>query len=200
MGKEDVYIRVATIDDAKEILDIYSPYVKKTAITFEYDVPSIEDFKERMKNTLKKYPYIVIESKGEILGYAYTGEFGERAAYDWAVETSIYIKENKGKMGLGKKLYKALEDISKAQNILNLNACIAYPETEDGYLTKNSVQFHEHLGYNRVGQFHKCGYKFEKWYNMIWMEKMIGKHDSNPSPIVHFPNLSTEVLDKIGIK
>ena len=200
MKKEDAYIRVATIDDAKEILDIYAPYVEKTAITFEYDVPSFEEFKERMKYTLKKYPYIVIGSREEILGYAYTGAFGKREAYGWGVEASIYIKENKGKMGLGKKLYKALEDISKAQNILNIYACIAYPEVEDEYLTKNSVQFHEYLGYRMVGQFHKCGYKFGKWYNMVWMEKMIGKHDSNPSPIISFPDLRTEVLSELGIK
>ena len=200
MKKEDVYIRVATIDDANEILNIYAPYVEKTAITFEYDVPSIDEFKVRMKNTLKKYPYIVAESKGEILGYAYTGVFVGRPAYDWAVETTIYIKENKKKMGLGKKLYKALEDISKSQNILNMNACIGYPEIEDEYLTKNSVQFHEHLGYSMVGEFHKCGYKFGRWYNMMWMEKMIGKHDLNPSPIIYFPDLSTEVLDDLGIK
>lgn len=200
MKKEDLYIRVATIDDAKEILDIYAPYVENTAITFEYDVPSLEEFEERIKNTLKKYPYIVIESKGEILGYAYTGAFGKREAYDWGVETSIYIKENKGKMGLGKKLYKALEDISKAQNILNLYACIAYPEVEDEYLTKNSVDFHQYLGYKIVGEFNKCGYKFGKWYNMVWMEKNIGNHEPNPLPIIHFPNLNAEVLEKIGIK
>lgn len=133
MRNEDIFIRVATIDDAKELLEIYVPYVKKTAITFEYEVPSLEEFKTRMKNTLKKYPYIVAEKNGEILGYAYTGAFVGRAAYDWAVEMTIYLKESKRKMGLGRKLYNALEDISKAQNILNLNACIGYPETEDEF-------------------------------------------------------------------
>lgn len=200
MRNEDIFIRVATIDDAKELLEIYVPYVKKTAITFEYEVPSLEEFKTRMKNTLKKYPYIVAEKNGEILGYAYTGAFVGRAAYDWAVEMTIYLKESKRKMGLGRKLYNALEDISKAQNILNLNACIGYPETEDEYLTKNSVQFHEHLGYDTVGEFHKCGYKFGTWYNMVWMEKMIGLHNADPSPIIYFPNLSIEALRTLGIQ
>ena len=194
MKNEDIRIRVATIDDAKEILDIYAPYVEKTAITFEYEVPSIEEFRERMKNILKKYPYIVAEKNGEILGYAYTGTFVGRAAYDWAVETTIYLKEGKRKRGIGRKLYNSLEEISKLQNILNLNACIAYPEIEDEYLTKNSVKFHEHLGYDIVGKFHKCGYKFGRWYDMVWMEKIIGVHDDNPCPIIYFPDLSREAL------
>ena len=166
-------------------------------LTFEYEVPSLEKFKERMKNTLRKYPYIVAEKNGEILGYAYTGAFVGRAAYDWSAEVTIYLKENKRKMGLGGKLYKALEEISKAQNILNLNACIGYPQIEDEYLTKNSVQFHRHLGYSMVGEFHKCGYKFGRWYNMVWMEKMLGKHKANPSSIICFPDLNIETLDTL---
>lgn len=200
MRNEDIFIRVATIDDAKEILEIYTPYVKKTAITFEYEVPSLEEFKARMKNTLEKYPYIVAEKNGEILGYAYTGAFVGRAAYDWAVEMTIYLKESRRKMGLGRKLYNALEDISKAQNILNLNACIGYSEIEDKHLTKNSVQFHEHLGYSIVGKFNKCGYKFETWYDMVWMEKMIGAHNANPSPIICFSDLNIEILSTLGIQ
>jgi len=200
MRNEDIFIRVATIDDAKEILEIYTPYVKKTAITFEYEVPSLEESKARMKNTLEKYPYIVAEKNGEILGYAYTGAFVGRAAYDWAVEMTIYLKESRRKMGLGRKLYNALEDISKAQNILNLNACIGYSEIEDKHLTKNSVQFHEHLGYSIVGKFNKCGYKFETWYDMVWMEKMIGAHNANPSPIICFSDLNIEILSTLGIQ
>lgn len=195
-----VRIRAATIDDAKEILEIYAPYVKKTAITFEYDVPSLEEFTGRIKRILQKYPYIVAEKDGEMLGYAYTGTFVGRAAYDWAVEVTIYLKENKRKMGLGRKLYHVIEEICKAQNITNLNACIGYPEFEDEYLTKNSVQFHAHLGYSMVGKFHKCGYKFGRWYDMVWMEKIIGTHDSVPAPLVSFPDLDTEVLQRIGIQ
>lgn len=200
MPNEDVLIRIATIDDASEILAIYAPYIKKTAITFEYEVPDLEAFKERMRKTLQKYPYIVAEKNGEILGYAYTGAFVGRAACDWAVEVTLYLKENKRKMGIGRKLYQALENISKAQNILNLNACIAYPEAEDAYLTKNSVQFHAHLGYELVGEFHKCGYKFGTWYNLVWMEKMIGVHNTVPSPVIRFPDLSPEVLNTLGIQ
>ncbi len=200
MPNEDVQIRIATMDDASEILAIYAPYIKKTAITFEYEVPDLEAFRERMRRTLQKYPYIVAEQDGEILGYAYTGAFVGRAACDWAVEVTLYLKENKRKMGLGRMLYQALENISKAQNIVNLNASIAYPEAEDRYLTKNSVQFHAHLGYEWVGEFHKCGYKFGTWYNLVWMEKMIGEHHTTPPSVIRFPDLNAEVLKRLGIQ
>lgn len=199
MNKTDIIIRTAKLEDTEEILAIYAPYVEKTVITFEYEVPSAGEFRGRIEKTLKKFPYIVAEKDGEILGYAYTGTFVGRAAYDWAVETTIYIKEDKKKMGIGKLLYQALEDISKAQNIINMNACIGYPEIEDEYLTKNSVQFHKHLGYQWVGEFHKCGYKFGRWYNMVWMEKMIGEHTAKPQPVIPFPKLDEQTLRNIGV-
>lgn len=162
-----ITLRAARPDDAAALLEIYAPYVTGTAISFEYDVPSVEEFRARIEHTLKKYPYIVAESGGEIVGYAYTGEFKERAAYGWSVETSIYVARGKKRCGIGKRLYRALEDISRLQNILNLNACIAYPHEEDEYLTKNSVQFHEHLALansttaaiNSAGGTAWCGWK-----------------------------------------
>ena len=192
--KEKVLIRRASEEDAQAILDVYAPYIKNTAITFEYEVPSLEEFRERIRSTLKKYPYLVAEKEGEILGYAYTGAFVGRAACDWSVETSIYLKETGTKMGVGKMLYNAIEKISKAQNIVNLNACIAVPDTEDEHLNFNSAQFHAHLGYQFVGKFHKCGYKFENWYNLIWMEKTIGEHKKNPEPFSPFSELKEELL------
>ena len=92
-------------------------------------------------------------------------------------------------MGIGGRLYDALEQIAKEQGILNLNACIAVPEQDDEYLTSNSESFHEHLGYQLVGKFHNCGYKFGRWYHMIWMEKMIGDHGGKPEEIIPFPEL-----------
>lgn len=166
MTSGDIWIRTATLEDAKEILKIYAPYVKKTAVTFEYDVPALAQFQARIKSTFKKYPYIIAERNGELFGYAYTGAFVRRAAYDWAAEVTIYLKEDKRKMGLGRKLYHAIEEISKAQNILNLNACISCPEREDEYLTKNSLQFHAHLGYSMVGEFHNAVINLED--GTIW--------------------------------
>lgn len=186
-------IRVATPQDAEALLAVYAPYVTDTAITFEYEVPSLTEFRERIRHTLERYPYLVMEQDGEILGYAYAGPFKERAAYDWAVETTIYVKQGMKKQGIGRKLYQALEDILIRQNILNLNACIGYPTVEDEYLTRNSMEFHQHLGYRLVGQFYQCGYKFGRWYDMVWMEKLVGEHGVEPVRVKPFPELQQEL-------
>jgi len=184
-----VTVRMATKADAKEILEIYAPYVKDTAITFEYDVPSFEEFACRIDNILKKYPYIVAIVNNQIIGCAYASSFKDRAAYDWDAETTIYMRQNCRGKGLGKILYLALEGILKRQNILNLNACIAYTPTENEHLTNASAYFHERLGYKKVAHFTKCGYKFENWYDMIWMEKIIGEHYANPKPVIPISEL-----------
>ena len=173
---ENIVIRSVSLNDAEALLNIYAYYVENTAITFEYDVPTLEEFKQRITNTLKKYPYLVVVKEGTILGYAYAGVFKNRAAYDWSAEMTIYLKYDAVKCGLGRMLYEALETEMKKRGFLNLYACIGYPIEEDEYLTRNSAEFHAHLGYQTVGEFHKCGYKFGRWYNMIWMEKLIGEH------------------------
>lgn len=203
----NIQIRTAKIEDASDLLEIYRPYVEKTAISFEYDVPSLNEFTKRIENTLKKYPYLLAEyvnsdreaaeNRNEIVGYAYAGAFVGRAAYGWGVETTIYIKEDRKKLGAGRKLYGALEKILKAQNILNMNACIGYPDEDDEYLNKNSMEFHSHLGFRMVGEFHKCGYKFGRWYNMVWMEKIIGGHRENQPAVIDFSCLGSDIVERI---
>lgn len=183
---EDVKLRVANPEDAEELLGIYTYYVENTSITFEWKVPSIEEFRSRIENTLRKYPYIVAVHNEKIIAYAYASPFKTRAAYDWAIETSIYVHKDFRHSGVGRKILLKLEELLAKQNILNVNACIAYPPVEDEYLTKDSVRFHEKMGYRLVGEFHQCGYKFNRWYNMVWMEKMIGEHVVNQPKIVVF--------------
>jgi len=175
----DYEIRTVTVEDAPQLLAIYSYYVENTAITFEYDPPTLEEFKSRISNTLKKYPYLCILQEGRILGYAYAGPFRTRAAYQWAAEMTIYLAPNARKRGLGRKIYEALEQCLKDMGILNLYACIGYSRTEDEYLSPNSAQFHAHMGYTKIGEFHNCGYKYGRWYDMIYMEKIIGEHISD---------------------
>ena len=187
-------IRPAVKEDVKSLLEIYSYYVENTAITFEYKVPTEEEFQNRIETTIKKYPYLVAEENGKILGYSYAGPFKNRAAYDWAVETSIYIRKDNRQKGIGRALYTALEATLKAMNIVNMNACITFPQFEDQYLTKNSFFFHQKMNFTLVGEFTKCGYKFNRWYNMIWMEKLIGDHIENQPAVKPFPEIVKEIF------
>jgi len=182
-------IRAAGTQDAEELLKIYTPYVTYTAISFEYNVPSVEEFAGRVGRTLLKYPYLVAVEEGRIAGYAYASAFKERSAYDRSVETTIYLRQDCRGRGLGKILYGALEEVLKKQHILNLNACIGYTDTPDGHLTNASAEFHARMGYRFVGRFTKCGYKFGGWYDMIWMEKLVGQHIAIPEPVIPFPAL-----------
>ena len=192
MESNGLEIRIATEADAKALLEIYAYYVEHTAITFEYEVPTVEEFTERIREILKKYPYIVAVSEGKIVGYAYAGVFKNRAAFDWAVETTVYVHKDKKGLGIGKILYLKLEEILAKQNILNMEACIAYTETEDEYLTNASVRFHEKLGYRLVGEFRQCGYKFNRWYHMVWMEKHIGEHTEVQVKVKTFKEIVAE--------
>lgn len=181
MVAEDIKIRTATLDDAAALLNIYDHYVQNTAITYEYDTPTLEEFTDRIRGIQKKFPYLVIEQGKEILGYAYASAFHARIAYQWCVEMTIYLKKDARRGGLGRMLYEELERQLKERGYLNLYSCIAYPDVEDEYLTFGSVKFHEKMGYKLNGKFTKCGYKFGRWYNMVWMEKFIGDHTDNPT-------------------
>ena len=173
---KSVLIRQAKLSDAAAILKIYEYYVLETAITYEYVVPSLEEFEGRMRHIMQKYPYLVLEEDGVIRGYAYAGAFHVRAAYNWSSEMTIYLDKDAKGCGYGRMLYEKLEELLKEMGITNLYACIGYPEEDDEYLTRNSANFHAHLGFTECGRFHNCGYKFNRWYHMIWMEKIIGEH------------------------
>lgn len=170
-------------NDAGELLKIYAPYVEKTAITFEYIVPDEEEFKERIRTISSKYPYIKAVEAGEILGYAYAGVFKGRKAYDYSVETTIYVRSDMKRRGVGRFLYEQLEKSLKSMGILNMNACIASPSKESVYLDESSYEFHKSQGFSLVGRFHDSGYKFNQWFDMIWMEKMIGEHSTGMSEV-----------------
>lgn len=188
-----IRIRKVTPEDAEALLEIYAWYVRETAITFEYRVPSLEEFRRRIEDTLEKYPYLAAEEDGRILAYAYAGPFKGRAAYDWSVETTIYADKDARRKGIGRRLLAALESSLARQGILNAYACIGVPrDTEDEYLTFDSVRFHEKMGYCLAGTFHSCGCKFGRWYSMVWMEKMLGDHTSHQAPVIPFPELDPE--------
>lgn len=182
----NIIIRTACEADAEQLLDIYAYYVENTAITFEYEVPSLEEFTDRIKNTLRNYPYLVAVVDGRIAGYIYASRFRTRAAFAWCVATSIYLEKQYHGLGIGKMLYTKLEEILEKQNIVNVYAAVAEPVEEDEYLTHNSKHFHEAIGYKTVARFHQCGSKFGRWYNIIEMEKIIGNRACPPKEFISY--------------
>lgn len=184
---DDIIIRTAQPDDAAALAKIYQYYVEHTAITFEYEAPDAAEMNARREKILEHYPYLVAEKDGTVLGYAYAHEFYGRAAYGWSVESSIYVDKDARGLGIGRRLYNALETALRKMGILNINACIAVPRTDDDpYLTNGSIAFHKRLGYDMVGTFHQSGYKFGRWYDVAWMEKMLGEHPEKPVPVKDF--------------
>lgn len=187
-------LRIARASDASALAAIYAPYVRETCITFELEAPDAAEFARRMGRTLERYPYLVAEEEGTVLGYAYAGPFKERAAYDWAAETSIYVDRAARGRRVGARLHEGLARCCRAQGVTNLEACIAYPD-EGG-----SVGFHEHLGYRMVGRFERCGYKLGRWSDMVWMELFLGPHPSQPEPLRPFAQMrdrAEEVLQGV---
>lgn len=253
-----IKLRLATPQDAEALLEIYAPYVKQTAISFEYDVPGAAEFAERIEQTLQRYPYLlayasdeaaganderdenfkisasaagaeseilpadeardctsaakqngvnlIVAAKqsganlkhGQILGYAYASAFKERAAYDWSAESSVYVSQNVRALGIGRLLYEALQRALGAQNIVDMNACIACGDDE--YLNDASVRFHERMGFRFVGKFERCAYKFGCWYDMAWMQKPIGEHLQNQPAMKPFARFRDEICASAGIE
>ena len=172
-------IRRAKPDDAGRLSEIYGYYVENTAISFEYAAPSADEFRERIERISASYPYLAAqdEETGRIMGYAYASRYKERAAYSHCCEVSIYLDKDARKQGLGRMLYEALEKELADMGILNLYACVTCPAGDpDEYSDMNSAEFHARMGYETVGRMHKCGNKFGRWYDTLWMEKFLGDH------------------------
>lgn len=170
----ELEIRSVKVKDASRILEIYAPYIKETCITYEYDIPSLRSFKNRIRKLSKTHPYIVICLDKKIVGYAYASVFHERKAYEHSAELSIYIDRDYRKLGLGTKLYDELTRQLKDRGFCTIYACIAAtPRKDDKYLTDASIKFHTALGFKQVGYFTKCAFKFDQWYDMVYMEKHI---------------------------
>ena len=183
-------IRIAKPEDAGDILKIYAYYIENTAISFEYDVPTEAEFRKRVEDILKKHPYLVAVDGGRIVGYAYASPFKARVAYKHSCEVSIYIDRNYHGRGIGRALYEELERLLLKQNVINLYACITETDRpDDPYLTDDSVRFHTRMGYRLVGRHENCGYKFDRWYSMIWMEKFIADRPGHPEDFVPFGEL-----------
>lgn len=170
-------IRPATAQDLPRILEIYGHYVENTAASFEYTVPTLEDFTQRFLKITAKFPWLVWEEDGIVFGYAYGSLPFERAAYQWCAEASIYLCPEAWGKGIGRKLYAALEQLLKEQGYRKVYAII----TE---ANEDSIVFHRAVGYRHTARMPDCGYKFGKWYGIVWMEKDLNTWDVPPrSPL-----------------
>lgn len=172
-------IRYATIQDAEAILGIYMPYVINTAITFEYTVPSLEEYTKRIEGIMKEYPFFVSENQGKVIGYAYAHKFRERAAYDWDIETSVYVSEDFQKKGLATLLYERLLEECTNRGYHNAFAGITIPN-------EKSVNFHAKLGFTSIGVFKNAGFKQGAWHSVLFMEKNLIPCDHPPRPVMKY--------------
>lgn len=159
-----IKIRSAVVTDVKELLSIYTPYIKETAITFETTVPTEEEFSQRVERILQDFPYLVAVEEKKILGYAYASPYYNRSAYDWTVELSVYVAQDARGKGVGGLLYCHLEEVLLKRGFKNLLACIALPNDA-------SLKMHEKMGYEQVAHFKKVGYKFGVWHDIVWLQK-----------------------------
>ena len=185
-------IRFATPADAEALVAIYAPYILKTAITYEYEIPSVAEFARRIETYSAKYPYLVAELAGAPVGYAYACPLGSRPAFDWSVEAAIYIREDCKGMGIGRMLYDKLEAILQIMGIRTMTAAVATVGHGDPYLTNASLAFHLRMGFVPVGTFHHAGCKFGRWYDLTWLEKGIGEYEDDPP----HPKTVHEIMDE----
>ena len=184
-----IRLRFASCNDAGKLLDIYSKYID-TPITFEYTLPSTEEFRERISNIISFYPYIVCEKDDEPIGYAYAHRHMERVAYQWNAELSVYIKKNFTSKGLGKILYSALMEILKLQGIRTVYGCVTVPN-------EKSEALHTGLGFRQIGIYLNAGYKNGEWRDVRWYEKQIGDYNQKPLSIVSLRTINGDKLEGI---
>lgn len=186
---EDYIIRPVFEEDVQALLDIYSYYVENTAATFEYEPPTADEFSGRISSARRRYPYLCISCDDEIVGFAFAHAFRERPAYDYSTEVTIYLHPEHRHEGYGKLIYTALEAELARIGVRDLYACVAVPKGVDEHLSMDSPNFHKSMGYTVCGTFTNCGYKFGRWYDMVWMVRHIGDHPDAPAPIIPYPDL-----------
>lgn len=161
-------LRIARREDVPEMLGIYGPYVQSTTATFEYEVPSLEEFYRRFDTFTPQFPWLVWEEGGEIEGYVYASPPYNRPAYSWCAEPTVYLRPQCRGKGVGTRLYTALEKILKEQGYQVLYALVCQEN-------RVSLGFHEKLGFEKRAFFPNCGYKFHRWMGLYWMEKRISE-------------------------
>lgn len=183
------FIRLANPHDGAALVEIYAPYVRDEAVSFEVEVPSAAEFSRRIETISGQYPYLVYAVGDEIAGYAYASKYRERAAYCYDADLSIYVSPKYHGTGVAQKLYSCLLELLKALGYYNVYAALTVPN-------EKSRRFHEKCGFSLIGSFHRTGYKFGRWYDVAWFEKAIN-HAEAPGPVRSISDLPDEELEEI---
>jgi L-amino acid N-acyltransferase YncA len=177
-------IRVATAQDAEAIARIYSPAVAERATSFELIPPDAAEMRHRIATVLEQYPWLVVDSSSDVLGYVYATKHRDRAAYRWSVDTAVYVRSDAWRRGIAKALYTALFDVLVLQGYRNAYAGTTLPN-------ESSVAAHESLGFKRVGTYHQVGYKMGKWHDVAWFERPLAERVVDPREPVPFFTIAT---------
>ena len=167
-------IRVANEGDAEYVAAIYAPEVRETAISFEVEPPSTQEMQQRITETLARWPWLVCERDGHILGYAYATQHRTRAAYQWSADVSVYVHRGARRSGVGRALYLPLLKILALQGFYNAYAGITLPNP-------SSVGLHESLGFRPVGVYGSVGYKLGAWHDVGWWHLVLRAHTATPA-------------------
>ncbi len=168
-------IRLARESDASQMLAIYAPVVRETAISFELEPPTEEEFRQRIAATLEYAPWLACEADGRVLGYVYASRFRPRAAYQWTVEVTVYVAPSSHRKGVGRALYTSLLECLRVQGFCGAIAVIALPNPA-------SVALHEGLGFRQVGVFPAVGYKLGRWHDVGWWHLALQECPPSPAP------------------
>ncbi|GGL31074.1 N-acetyltransferase [Halarchaeum grantii] len=169
----DVRLRLAEASDATAVRRIYAPYVEETAITFDADPPSVAALRERIRSKLDDYPWVVAEADGDVVGYAYAGPVRERVAYQWSVESSLYVERDAHRSGIGSALYEALLALLERQGYVTVYGVVTLPNPA-------SAAIHEAFGFEREGTFERMGYKHGEWHDVGWWSLALREHPAEP--------------------
>ena len=214
---QNTRIRLACPADAAAVCAIYAPYVRDTATTFDLEPPTLEEMEQKITTILEERPFLVAEiehadagaasasSRDEecdseafaVIGYSYASPFRPRKAYLHSIETSVYLAPEAKGFGLGTRLYNALEEILRLQNVYNANACVTYTEPADETCPSTSRIFHERRGYVQCAHIPNCGHKFGRWYDILWLQKQLIPLSQEPEGFVPLPQVDKAAIAAI---
>ena len=190
--EEAVCVRAAAPEDAEQLLEIYTPFVisedsSLSNVSFELAAPDVEEFRQRIQDISKQFPYLVGEVNGQILGYVYCHPYRERLAYQWAVEVTIYLAPAGQGKGLGRLLYETMEKLLCLQGVTMAYSCITVGND-------HSIKMHEALGYRLIGTFTNSGHKNGQWLDTVWLEKQLQPCPKQPDNIKSWWELDPDAV------